>query len=133
MNLKTLIAAAVAAAFAVALTAQAEGNKASSGSSSSGASAGMSTSPSSGSASGGASGEAKSDGGAAAMFKKLDKNNDGFISKEEAKGKKHARTIYFPTERSLDVIRRLAAERPSGMLLVNRRGNPWTGMAVVLL
>ena len=29
------------------------------------------------------------DGGAEAMFKSMDKNNDGFISKEEAKGSAH--------------------------------------------
>jgi EF hand domain-containing protein len=62
--MKTLIAAAVAAAFAVPLAATAADDKASSGAT-------------------------KSDGGAEAMFKALDKNNDGFISKEEAKGTPH--------------------------------------------
>ena len=32
---------------------------------------------------------ARSDGGAAAMFRALDKNNDGFISKAEAQGTPH--------------------------------------------
>ncbi|HWV92348.1 MAG TPA: EF-hand domain-containing protein, partial [Burkholderiales bacterium] len=35
------------------------------------------------------SGATKSDGGAEAMFKALDKNNDGFMSKEEVKGTPH--------------------------------------------
>jgi EF hand len=61
--LKTLIAAAVTAAFA--LTANAADDKAS------------------------GAGATKSDGGAEAMFKALDKNKDGFISKEEAKGTPH--------------------------------------------
>ena len=34
---------------------------------------------------------AKNDGGAEAMFKSLDKNGDGFISKEEAAGTPHAK------------------------------------------
>ena len=66
--LKTILAAAIAAAFA--LTAQAEGNKAQD------KSASGSTAQS-------------NDGGAAAMFKSLDKNNDGSISKDEAKGTPH--------------------------------------------
>ena len=58
MTRKTLIAAAVAAAFAASpFTLQAAGDKASAGAS-------------------------KSDGGAAAMFKSLDKNKDGSISKD---------------------------------------------------
>lgn len=65
MTRKTLIAAAVAAAFAASpFTLQAAGDKASAGAS-------------------------KSDGGAAAMFKSLDKNKDGSISKDEAKGTPH--------------------------------------------
>jgi Ca2+-binding EF-hand superfamily protein len=61
--LKTLIAAAVTATFA--LTAAAADDKAS------------------------GAGATKSDGGAEAMFKALDKNNDGFMSKEEVKGTPH--------------------------------------------
>jgi hypothetical protein len=64
MTIKTLIAVAVAAAFAVPLAATAADDKASSGAT-------------------------KSDGGAEAMFKALDKNKDGFVSKEEAKGTPH--------------------------------------------
>lgn len=65
MTLKTLIAVAVAAAFAaLPFAVQAAGEK----------------------ASGGAT---KSDGGAEAMFKSLDKNKDGFMSKEEVKGTPH--------------------------------------------
>ena len=63
MTLKPLIAAAAIAAFA-ALPVQAAGDK----------------------ASGGAT---KSDGGAEAMFKAMDKNKDGSISKDEAKGTPH--------------------------------------------
>ena len=65
MHLKTLIAAAITAAFA--FPALAAGDQAASGAS------------------------AKSDGGAEAMFKALDKNKDGFITKEEAKGTPHAK------------------------------------------
>jgi hypothetical protein len=64
MTLKTLIGVAVAAAFALPLSATAADDKATSGAT-------------------------KPDGGAEAMFKALDKNNDGFISKEEAKGTPH--------------------------------------------
>ena len=65
MTLKTLIAAAVAAAFAaLPVTVQAADDK----------------------ASGGAT---KSDGGAEAMFKAMDKDKDGSISKDEAKGTPH--------------------------------------------
>jgi Ca2+-binding EF-hand superfamily protein len=63
MTLKPLIAAAAAAAF-TALPAHAAGDKASSGAT-------------------------KSDGGAEAMFKAMDKNKDGSISKDEAKGTPH--------------------------------------------
>ena len=64
MTLKTLLAAAVSAAFALPIAATAADDKATSGAT-------------------------KSDGGAEAMFKALDKDNDGFISKEEAKGTPH--------------------------------------------
>jgi hypothetical protein len=84
MTLKTLIAAAVAAAFAWPLAAGADDKT------STGASAGSdksATKPaSSDKASGGAT---KDDGGAEAMFKALDKDKDGFISKDEAKGTPH--------------------------------------------
>lgn len=92
MKLRTLIAAAVAAAFALPLSAQTTGDKAASGSSAD-ATAKPSTTQSqsiggssaaSGSASAGASSKA-----ADAMFKDLDKNTDGFVSREEAKGSPH--------------------------------------------
>jgi EF hand domain-containing protein len=84
MTLKTLIAAAVAAAFAWPLAAGAD-DKASTG-----ASAGSDKSAAQPSSSDKASaGATKDDGGAEAMFKALDKNNDGYISKEEAKGTPH--------------------------------------------
>jgi hypothetical protein len=75
MTFKTLIAAAVAAAFALPFSASAAGDKADKAASSSDKSA--------------ASGATKSDGGAEAMFKALDKDKDGSISKEEAKGTPH--------------------------------------------
>jgi Ca2+-binding EF-hand superfamily protein len=64
MTIKTLIAAAVFAAFALPLAATAADDKASSGAT-------------------------KPDGGAEAMFKALDKDNDGFMSREEVKGTPH--------------------------------------------
>lgn len=59
----------------------------------------------------------------------LDKER-AVIPKEEAKGRKHPRTIYFPTERCLEIIKRRAAEFPTGPLFRNRIGRKWTGMAV---
>jgi hypothetical protein len=67
MKLKQIFAIAVVAAFASPLALAGGGNKASSG----------------------ASGGASSDGGAEAMFKALDKNKDGAITREEAKGTPH--------------------------------------------
>lgn len=52
------------------------------------------------------------------------------IPKDEAKGRKHPRTIYFPTERSMEIVRRLSLEYPEGPLFRNRLGNKWTGLAV---
>jgi Ca2+-binding EF-hand superfamily protein len=68
MNAKWLIAAV----FALPVAAYAGGDKASSTSST-------------------ASASASSDG--SAMFKDLDKNNDGFISREEAKGSPHEKAF----------------------------------------
>ena len=82
--MKTLIAALVTAAFAVPLSVQAAGEKASSGSS--GSSATQAPAASGSAASGGAT---RADSGAEKMFKALDKNQDGSISKEEAKGTPH--------------------------------------------
>jgi hypothetical protein len=67
MRSRTLIALSIAAAFALPMTVQAGGDKASQGGTASGASA----------------------SGAEAMFKALDKNKDGFITREEAKGTPH--------------------------------------------
>lgn len=72
MRRRTLIALSIAAGFALPLTVQAAGeDKAKS--------SGSTATPS---ASQGASGDAK-------MFEQLDKNKDGSISKEEAKGTPH--------------------------------------------
>ncbi|MGE5525468.1 MAG: EF-hand domain-containing protein [Rhodospirillaceae bacterium] len=60
MNTKLLIAASVAAALAIPLSAGAAGEKSSSG-----------------------------DSGAEKMFKSLDKNKDGYLSKDEVKGTPH--------------------------------------------
>jgi len=53
------------------------------------------------------------------------------IPGEEAKGGR-TRVIYFPTERSLEIIKRLAGERADGPLFRNSKGNPWTAFAVNL-
>lgn len=66
MKLKTLLAAALTAAFALPLASHAAGGKASGGSSDSSAGATKSD-----------------DGGAEAMFKALDKDGDGKLSREE--------------------------------------------------
>ena len=81
MNRKLLIAAAVGAVFALPLAAYAHGYKASSATS--GDSSAAASSSGSGQASAGASSDAEQ------MFKDLDKNKDGFISREEAKGSPH--------------------------------------------
>lgn len=74
MQRKPLITALIATAFAFPLAANAAGtDKTSSASMSSPASAATAN-----------------DGGAEAMFKSMDKNGDGFISKEEAAGTPHA-------------------------------------------
>ena len=52
------------------------------------------------------------------------------IPAEEAKGRRHARTIYFPTDRSWEVVERLCRERPTGPIFLNTKGNKWTGSAV---
>ena len=52
------------------------------------------------------------------------------IPADEAKGRRAPRVIYFPTDRSLEIVRRLCHERPDGKLFVNNRGRPWTAFAV---
>ena len=52
------------------------------------------------------------------------------ISKDEAKGRKHPRTIYFPTDRSLEIVRRLCEQHAEGPLFLNRLKNKWTAQAV---
>lgn len=74
MTSKTLMAVAVAAAFAFPLAASAGGDKK--------ADQGASQ-PSA------AATQGKADGGAEAMFASLDKNKDGFLSKDEVKGTPH--------------------------------------------
>jgi integrase len=59
----------------------------------------------------------------------LDKQR-AVIPKAEAKGKKHPRTIYFPTDRSLEIVQRLCREHPIGPLFKNRLKNKWTGLSV---
>jgi hypothetical protein len=72
MHTKPLIAALFAAAFALPMAASANQGK----------TAGDKTAATQSSA---------ADGGAEAMFKSMDKNGDGFISKEEAAGTPHAK------------------------------------------
>lgn len=48
------------------------------------------------------------------------------IPKEEAKGKRRARTILLHG-RALEIIRQLAELRPQGRLFLNEDGRPWTG------
>jgi EF hand domain-containing protein len=66
MKRRTLISLSIAAALALPLTAQAGGDKAASNAS-----------------------QGSSASGAEAMFKSLDKNKDGFVSRDEAKGTPH--------------------------------------------
>ena len=68
MQRKSLLAAVLAAAFAFPLAANAGGTDKHKSTSANGA----------------------NDGGASAMFTSMDKNGDGFISKDEAKGTPHA-------------------------------------------
>jgi hypothetical protein len=95
MTLKTLIAASLAAAFAtLPFAVQAAGDKASAGAT-------------------------KSDGGAEAMFKSMDKNKDGSISKDEAKGTPHGERRYHVIGRcvrqqQVEVKDRLASRGPAG-------------------
>jgi integrase len=48
---------------------------------------------------------------------------------KQAKGKKYHRVIYV-TDRAKEILARLADERPSGPLLLNSSGNPWTKDAI---
>jgi integrase len=48
---------------------------------------------------------------------------------KDAKGKKHYRIIYLPP-RAREIVARLAAARPEGLLLVNADGNAWTKDAI---
>ena len=73
---KTLMAAMVAAALAVPLAVNAGGDKDKKAEQGAGQ-------PSA------AASQSKADGGAEAMFSGLDKNKDGFLSKEEVKGTPH--------------------------------------------
>lgn len=59
----------------------------------------------------------------------LDKHR-AVIPAAEAKGQRAARTIYLPTERSVEVLTRLAGLHADGAIFRNNRGNPWTAAAV---
>jgi integrase len=52
------------------------------------------------------------------------------IPADEAKGRKHTRTVYFPTDRSMEIVRRLCEANPTGPFFLNSKGNRWTGDAV---
>ena len=60
----------------------------------------------------------------------LDKQR-AVIPGEEAK-RGRTRAIYFPTDRSMEIVKRLAKEHPTGPLFRNNKGKPWTGFAVKL-
>jgi integrase len=49
---------------------------------------------------------------------------------DEAKGKKRARVIYFPTPRALEIIKRQVEKFPQGKIFRNRRGRAWSASAV---
>ena len=51
------------------------------------------------------------------------------INAKEAK-KGITRAIYFPTERSMEIIRRLVKEYPEGPIFRNARRGPWTAYSV---
>ena len=52
------------------------------------------------------------------------------IPASEAKGRRHPRIIYFPTQRTMDIIQRLCDQQATGPIFRNRLGNKWTGFAV---
>ncbi|MBA4190922.1 MAG: hypothetical protein C0467_23280 [Planctomycetaceae bacterium] len=52
------------------------------------------------------------------------------IPAAEAKGKKRSRQIYL-SDKAYSLVSRLAVLRPTGPLLLNMDGNPWTAQAVV--
>jgi integrase len=60
----------------------------------------------------------------------LDKQR-AVIPGEEAKGGR-TRAIYFPTDRSMEIVTRLAMQHPTGPLFRNNKGQAWTGFAVKL-
>jgi integrase len=60
----------------------------------------------------------------------LDKQR-AVIPGEEAK-RGRTRAIYFPTDRSMEIVTRLAKAHPTGPLFQNNKGGAWTGFAVKL-
>jgi len=60
----------------------------------------------------------------------LDKHR-AVIPGKEAKGRR-TRVIYFPTDRSMEIVTRLAEQHPTGPLFRNTRGQAWTSFAVKL-
>ena len=56
-------------------------------------------------------------------------NHRAVIPTEEGK-KGIARAIYFPTDRAMEIVSRLAKEHPTGPIFINTKGNPWTAYAV---
>lgn len=52
------------------------------------------------------------------------------IPADEAKGRAHTRTVYLPTKRSMEIVRRLCDEHATGPIFHNTKGNKWTGDAV---
>src|SRR4051794_20671873 len=54
----------------------------------------------------------------------------GWMAADEAKGRKHTRTVYFPTERGMAVVTRRCEQFPCGPVFRNKIGNKWTANAV---
>lgn len=57
------------------------------------------------------------------------KQSRAVLSASEAKGGR-TRVIYFPTARSISILKRLSKLHPTGPIFLNARGTAWTGFSV---